>query len=258
MNPNLCRVVLRERGPLEVFDLAVRLLRAHPGPALRLLLATVALPALGFSVAAWLTDGHWALLPATLPLFPLLQAPATLLGGRLLFSDQVRVRDALREVARRPIALGVATLQRGVASLAGLVAFGVGLPFAMAATAWLTEAALLERVDASRGLRRSLRLSGANPGVAAAAVAGQLGLTAWGALVGETAGQGLVGFVLQLGEPFGSVTGGRVTPYLLAGVLAAQPLIALYRLLLYVDLRTRVEGWDLQVGLRAAGLGARR
>ena len=67
-------------------------------------------------------------------------------------------------------------------------------------------------------------------------------------------GHGIVEFLLQLGRPFGSLSNGEVTPYAVAGVLLAQPLIALYRLLLYVDVRTRLEGWDLQVSLRALGM----
>jgi hypothetical protein len=93
---------------------------------------------------------------------------------------------------------------------------------------------------------------------AIAAAVGWVALTGWGAIVGEAAGQGIVSFVLQLGTPFGEATDGRATPFLLAGMLAVQPLYAVWRLLLYVDARTRAEGWDLQVALRAAGIAAAR
>ena len=58
----------------------------------------------------------------------------------------------------------------------------------------------------------------------------------------------------QRGRPLPSALEGVATPWLTAGILASHPVWALWRLLLYVDVRTRVEGWDLQVGLRAAGL----
>ena len=75
----------------------------------------------------------------------------------------------------------------------------------------------------------------------------------WAAIAAEALGQNLVGFVFQLGAPFGSAPE-DITPYLLAGLLVGRSLFAVYRLLLYVDVRTRVEGWDLQVQLRAAGM----
>jgi hypothetical protein len=122
----------------------------------------------------------------------------------------------------------------------------------------VTEAALLERIGAGRGLRRSVRLAAHATMHAIAATLGWGALTAWGAIVGEAAGQSIVSFVLQLGTPFGTAMDGRATPWLLAGMLVVQPLYAVWRLLLYVDARTRAEGWDLQVALRAAGLAAGR
>ena len=75
---------------------------------------------------------------------------------------------------------------------------------------------------------------------------------------GGDRGQLIVAQGLQLGQPFGSAMDLQVTPYLLFGMLAVQPLHALYRLLLYIDVRTRVEGWDLQVAFRGAAIERER
>lgn len=257
MNPHLCRIALRPRGPLEVFDLSLRLLATHAGRFVRLGALFVLPPALAGGLVVSLTELDWLVL-LLLPLifFPL-QAPATILGGRLLFADTISIRAVLRELAGMIRPLGLAWLWQ-----AGALSLGVGCGFVplvilLPVTAYVTETSLLERVGAARSFRRSARLAGSNPGIALAASAGWVGLTAWGALVAESGGQALVGFVLQLGQPFGSLFGGQITPYLLFGALAIQPVYAIYRLLLYVDVRTRVEGWDLQVGLRAAGLEER-
>ncbi len=251
MNPNACRVVLRRRGPLEVFDLALRFLRANPGPFARLFAVTVLPFAPPAALACWATDGHPALVLLPLALAPWLQAPATVLAGRLLFADRVRVRDVLAELGRRPGAL--------VAAMAWWTApqvLGFGLlswVFAIA-TCWASEVALLEEAPPGRILRRSTRLAQLHLGVSTSAVFAWYGLTVWGAVAGESVGQAAVGTVLQLGEPFGSLWEGRVTPFLLLGILAVQPVYGVYHLLLYLDVRTRAESWDLQVALRALGL----
>ncbi len=256
MNPHLCRVVLRPRDPLEVLDLAFALVRWRAWVVLRLL-AMTALPVwLGASALAWLTHGAWYALVVPFAFGPLVQAAFTLLVGRLLFSDEVRARDALSESLRRlPALLGV-WFVRGIALLAASLTCGLAWPIIQGALLYQTEAALLERVGPNRGLRRSGRLASSQPGTATVAVVGWYVLLAWFALVGEVAGQRLVGFVLQLGQPLGSAMDGVVTPYLLAGLVLFQPAYAIYRLLLYVDVRTRAEGWDLQVALRALGLAA--
>lgn len=254
MNPNLSWVVLRPRGPLEVFDLAWRFLRETWRPQTRML-AIVWLPpaVVGFPLCH-LADGHPALLLFPLVLFPWLQAPFTLLTGRLLFDPGVRVAAVLRELLART---GVLLVGQAVAFVGWVVASACGflgyLPVRMALQ-FLPEVLLLERLPPSRAVRRTLRLAGAQSGAAFVAVLARLALAIWCAVVAEGAGQGLFRVVLQLGEPFGRLQDGDVTPFVLAGLMLSQPLHAVYRLLLYVDVRTRGEGWDLQVGLRAAGL----
>ena len=254
MNPNLCRLVLRPRGPLEVFDLAVALARARWRPLLSmagLMLGWVWLLCLPL---CWLVEGAPWLLLIPVVLSPLLQAPFTLLGGRLLFADEASARGVLRDLVSRRVGLAWSVALCAVGGLGVLMTCGVLLPVVGPTLLYLPETALLERVPMRRGVSRSVRLAGGHAGTALTGAAAWWVLTAWGAGVGEATGQALVAFVFQLGEPFGSALRGDVTPWMLGGMLLAQPAHALFRLLLYVDVRTRVEGWDLQVGLRAAGL----
>lgn len=254
MNPNLCRVALRPRGALEVFDLTLVFIRANLGLFGRLTAWAIVPPMLVLAPLCWATGGSAWLLLAPLPLFPLIQAPFTLIGGRLLFVEGGTVGMALR--ATRD-ALGVLFGLQFVAALGAIFSVatcGYGLIPVAAALLYLPETALLERVPLQRAVGRSLRLASGQGGAAFAGAVARVFLTVWCALVAEFGGQLVVESTLQLGRPFGGLTGGQVTPFLLAGALAAQPLHALYRLLLYVDVRTRREGWDLQVALRAAAI----
>ena len=255
MNPNACRVVLRPRDPLEVMDLAFAFTRTRWRPLGWLLLTTVLPLWVPTAVASVLLDGHWAVLAVPLLTGPLVQALFTVLVGRLLFTGQVRHRDVWRDVSRRLGALAAVWFVRGVAlALSSLVCFAA-VPLLHGALLYQPEAALLERVDVSRGIRRSSRLAGGQAGSTVVAILAWYGLLAWFALVAEVGGDQLLSFVLQLGQPFGSVWDGQVTPHLLLGLFLFQPAYAVYRLFLYVDVRTRVEGWDLQVSLRALGMG---
>jgi hypothetical protein len=252
MNPNLCRVALRPRGPFEVFDLTMCFMRERARPLAVLALFTCAPVFILCSLIAWFTDGHWASLVLALALAPVIHAPYTVLAGRLLFSEDTSVRAALMAVfsSAGPLAMAWAI---GLMGLGAVSCAGLGL-IAQPALLYLPETALLERVGATRGLRRTMRLAGGYLGTAIIGVCARWGLPLWLGLTAEFAGQNVVGWVLQLGGPFGALTSGQVTPFLLAGVVAAQPIYAVFRLLLYVDVRTRMEGWDLQVGLRALGI----
>ncbi len=254
MNPLRCKVILRPRGPLEVFDLALRFGRERAGAFLRLAAALLLPLWLVASLASWWFAGHWAVVLPVLVVGGALRAPFTVLAGRLLFEEGVTARSTLFEALRQgPRLVGAWSVHLLGWVLAALTCF-VALPWVQGALLYLEHTALLERVPLARGVRRSLRLVSGRPSHAVAGTLASWGLVLWFALVGEAVGQAMVSFVLQLGEPFGSLGQGQVTPWLLGGLLLAQPVIAVYRLLLYVDVRTRVEGWDLQVGLRAAGL----
>lgn len=256
MNPNLSWIVLRPRGPLEVFDLAWRFLRETWRPQLRMLALVWLAPALVAFPLCALADGHPAVLLFPMLLAPWLQAPFTLLTGRLLFERDAGVLDVLRELASR---LGTLLVGQALAfaGWVGAAACGfLGLVPVRMALQFLPEVLLLERLRPSRAVRRTLRLAGARSGAAFTSLVARAGLVIWCGAVGEAGGQALFRVVLQLGEPFGTLQGGSVTPFLVAGLLLSQPLHAVYRLLLYVDVRTRTEGWDLQVALRAAGLAS--
>jgi len=257
MNPYLCRVVLRPRDPFEVFDLTLRFLRVHWRPITRLGALLVGLPTVALAPLLWLTSGSawWLLFPLALVL-PV-QAPMSALVGLLLFDEDATVRQALRMVwSRAPSLLaGWVALAVGAAIAAG--SCGILSPLLLALL-FVMETGMLEAVPVVRMVRRSQALAGAHLGVAIAGALAQVLLLLWFAVLFELGGQLVVGWVLQLGVPFGRAQDGQLTPWLVAGILSSQVLFAAYRLFLYVDVRTRVEGWDLQVALRAAAMTKER
>ena len=62
-----------------------------------------------------------------------------------------------------------------------------------------------------------------------------------------TGSRGLVDSVLQLGRPFGSLFSDGGSVYALVGFFYGIQYAAIARFLKYVDLRTRKEGWDIQI-----------
>lgn len=256
MNIFTCRVALRPRGPLEVFDLALELLRAHPGPFVKLALPLVGFPAALLAAGSLATGGHWAWLLLAFLLTPAIQAPYTVLGGRLLFAEQVPLTQVLRELVTRPLATASAVFWPSAMGVVGLLMCGVGPLFTLPLSAFVAEAALLERATGVDAVFRAAKLAMYSPLGSMVYCSVWFAGSAWGVVVGEATGQMLFDWLLQFGAPFSGLQEGVVTPYAVVGLLAVQPVLGLYRLLLFVDVRTRVDGWDLQVGLRAARLAA--
>ncbi len=249
MNPNQCRLELRPRDPLESFDLLFRVLREWPGPFIRLAVWWLGPAWLVWSAGCWFTEGDPALALALFVFAPMLQAPFTIALARRLFSEELRIRDVIRDLLSRIVPLIGLWF---VLWLGGLLT--IFWPLLQLMTLFATEAIVLERASFSTGLRRSFRLVMGQFGTALAGMFAWWVLTLWFAVIGEAVGQLIVDGLFQLGEPFGNAMDGKLTPWSIGGMVAAQGVYSLYRLLLYVDTRTRAEGWDLQVALRAAGL----
>lgn len=259
MNVLRCRMALRPRSALDCMDLTLILIRDQLRPILRLLGLTVCPLWSVLCIGSIWTGGHWGWLVVAVLAGSVLQVPFTILGGRLFFVDQTSVHSVFRDVLeawRAVLFLVLADVL--ILGFSAIFCF-IFLPIVQGFCLFVGESLLLERVTIRRSIKRTLVLGGRHFGTALIGAVARWGCVVWLGLCMEAFGQFLVAQLFQLGTPFGSLMGGDVTPYLLLGVLLGHPFFALYRLILYMDVRTRMEGWDLQVAFRALALtGASR
>ncbi len=266
MTAPAAHVVLRDRALVDVFDLAVRFVAAH---AARLWRPMLALLAPGFALC-WLvgvSHGWIAAWIAALALGMVAQAPFTLFASRLVFDDRASLSGALRDSVRAASALVVVRAAQAAlpASAALLLALAVGsenkAAIALAAlfcvliglvSLWLgalfvfaPEAAMLERGGATASLRRARALSGSSPSDALLTLVAIALVVASMVLVAEYAGRSLLEDLLQVDAPPALIEVGG-SPLALAGFWLSVPYVAVARLLAYLNVRTRVEAWDVQ------------
>jgi hypothetical protein len=247
------RIELRVRSATDVLDLAAPLALRNWrvfGP----LAAVVLLPAFAAClVVRYRFDWTWpAVWVMAVVLGAFTQVPFTLACGDLLFSAprDVRVRPLLRRSLARLPAFLLAYLLTRLAHLAGLMV--LVLPLFTASWFFVVpEVLLLERATPFGALGRSMRAVRGRASAAFGVTVALLLLAAAGVAAGEALGSSIVNTVLQLGEPFGQLLQKGGTPYALAGFFLTVPVIAAARFLAYTDLRTRKEGWDIQLRFMA-------
>lgn len=249
------RVAFRDRSIADVLDLTLRFVVVHGRVYGRVALGSV-LPAAVLALAAGATLGWRAAWWIALPLAFAAEIPFTVLASRLVFEREVHARDVLAASLREGPRV---VLVRGAA--AALTA--LALPFFLVPGVWLAsiflflgEVILLERATAGQAFGRAQRVAGSAPNEVLLGVI-VLALVPLGSVVlADVAGRAVLEELLQFRPPRPSwETGGGALATL--GLFAQVPYLATARFFLYLNVRTRAEGWDIQTRFAAIAARAR-
>lgn len=229
------RVVLRPRSLLESGDLAFAFVRRHWRLYLRLL-PWVVVPALvGWACEQLIGVTTGALVAIVLEVLG--SGIFVRLCGELMLKDDVDLR-VLQQDFRRCLPQWIAANAFSAIALLG------SLLLAYPWLAFVPEGVLLERSTPKEAMKRSVTLMKATPGRSPGFFALSVFFALF-ALVGfdavDSSVAGLFGFAP---DPDASLVNSL-------GFALALPYLTTWRFLLYIDCRTRREGWDLQVQMGA-------
>jgi hypothetical protein len=247
------RVALRPRSMSDVLDLAAPFCISNRRLLFPLTLLTTAIGGVLAGICrlwldwtwaeVWLlTGGYWILCTG---LF-------TSAAGELLFREpsQIRVRAVLGRFLRRFVPYLAARILQWLVLGVGAILL-VPLPIFASRLLFVSESVLLESGSPTTSLARSSQLvlfrSGPCLGLAAACALCPL----LSAVVAEVVGGAIVGLVFEMGQPFGSLWWDGGSAFAVVGVLLSVPLVATASFLGYIDMRTRKEGWDIQLRFMA-------
>jgi hypothetical protein len=252
MNLLAVRIVLRPRSLPDVLDLAVPFCLSAWRPLGKLALAALGPLAL---LAGWLRLRAgwewWMVWLLVLPVAFFVQGLFTLAFGEALFAEPAALRlgrvsgELLRRIVPYSFVHLVRLLVVALASVT-LVLLPIVPSFLFAG-----ESLLLERVGVGQALSRSRALARQHGLACFGLWLFTLALPPAGAIIADLAGDAVVSFVLQLGRPLGNLWTDGGSGFAVLGALLAVPVVAAARFLGYIDLRTRKEGWDIQLRFRA-------
>jgi hypothetical protein len=247
MNVHDARVVLRPRSLPDVIDLTLRVCHSAHARAYALWSALTLLPAYLFCLWMWHAGSPWGgIWVVAVMLVGLLQGIFTIGAGRLLFAERVSTGQVLRRWLSR-LWMYIVTLT-GLRALpaASMVASPVVLMFP-----FIHEAVLLEDASIGTAVQRSQRLTRKGGALTFELSMVILLTQALFILGADILGRAIAEWIFQINTPLPSLWEDGGSPFALAGLFLAVPYVATLRFLTYIDLRTRKEGWDLQLQLAA-------
>ncbi len=259
MNLGEARIAFRPRTLAETFDLALRWVPTVGGRLYLVLGLLFLLPAaIACYLLAALADWPWfPVWLVAIGIAMVFQGLYTIAASRLMFERDVTVRSVVAQYVRKLPSYLVALLITRFISAVGLFTF-IGLPWMWAYGAFVHEASLLEGHDAMAAVRRGGAFTARQYGNVVLMGVGQLiALFAFVAAADQVEYM-LLDFVLQLGRPFGALFEHGGSAGALVGFFAAVPLLATVRFLMYIDGRTRRDGWDIQLAFLAVVMADER
>jgi hypothetical protein len=244
-------IQIRERSFLDLLDLSLHVIRAKP--------VTIGLTAVA-GIAPWAALNAWLLADPNFPTIvwmPLLfmevpwaTAPLTLVLGDLMFGRTAKVpRIARTLLVRLPSLIWSQLFLRGI-----LLVFVIVMP---SQYAFLNEVILLEeRKSVFQQIRRARKLTRGCEGEFLMRWLGQLFLGTTFAVCflmsAKTLGSTLIGNELTWYRPGMSDANGLLFQ---AAVWIAIAFFGVYRFFSYIDQRIRLEGWELDLRLKAVARG---
>jgi hypothetical protein len=246
-------IQIRERSFLDLLDLSLYVIRARP-----IVLGLTSL----VGIAPWAALNYWLLSDESFPQLawiallilevPWATAPLTLVLGDLMFGMPAK----LPRIART-LLLGLPALILSQLIVRGLMLMVVIFYLIMPSQyAFCNEVILLERSSAFRQFKRSRTLSRGFEGELFMRWLGQLFLGATFALcfwVSATIlSTTLIGNELTWYSPGMNDVGGLLFQ---TGIWIAVAFFGVYRFFSYIDRRIRLEGWELDLRLKAVARG---
>lgn len=253
MNLLSARVTFRERSVADVLDLALKFLSVHKWVYARVALVAL-LPPLLISLATGIVLGwptSWAF---SIPLAVLVETPFTVLASRLVFQDEVRARDVLRASLVDAPRVLIARIVALVIIAAGMACLFIpGVAFA-ALTLFVGETMLLERSGMFTAFSRAQAVAAKSMSDVVLGILVFACIPVGAVLLADLGGRTLIGEILMFRppQPIWNVGGSALGTI---GLFLQVPFFATARFFLYLNSRTRTEGWDIQT--RFAGLAAR-
>jgi hypothetical protein len=168
----------------------------------------------------------------------------------------VRTLEALRTARGALPALLGARLTQLLALVAGVAVAGLPWLWMGPRLLFVVEAIVLERAGFRVALKRAARIAGARFGAALGAMVLLLVARVAATVLGDAGGREVLSQVLQIDPPRSLFDAGG-SWMALAGFWLGLPLASTARFFVYLDVRTRTEGWDIQTRFAALAAGAR-
>jgi hypothetical protein len=255
LNPTDLQVEIKARPPGEAVALAARMVQHRPGPFLGAwafyTLGTVAVGHLLLRVLHL----HWAWVLALVPLLaPIFSLPMTTTAGHLVFSPRVAFRTVAATTIRRGAPFLLLFVANRVLTLLGLAAFVVPGLYLWRASWFLGPVVTLEGSSMEASFRRGRRFAIGFHGHVFGHAFNAAMLLVYLTIAFTSLAHFLVAKVF--GQTFTALAelplqDGYYAYITLVGFALAAPFVTLVWFFVYLDVRIRKEGWDLEIAFRS-------